>query len=570
MSRDHDYQQLWRHTLVRLLLTYLAPLVLLTVYFHLESRALLRSSRAAHLQTIAESQASTLDLFLRERVVNLLNLIDDPTLPLPPSGEAMASSLTRLQRDSATFVDLGFFAAEGTLVSYAGPFPSLLGRDYGGESWFESLLSAERRFVITDMYLGFRQKPHFTIAVRRDTDAGPVALRATLDPERFGDYISTLRGSGEVLSLLVNGEGRFQTVELPESLAAEGVRLLPPRDPVLGSAETEVGRRRETYAYCWLQLTDWALVVLRSAAAGNGHLHDLPISFLAISAAIILAVLSAIVIRTRKVVEHQRREDSARAELSGQLHHAARLASVGELAAGVAHEINNPLAIIAEEAGLMRDMMDPRFGQRLEPSEVGEHLDSITQAVFRARDITRKLLSFVRKGEVRLEFHQVNELLDEVVAGFLEREMTVSNIEVVRDYDPALPPILTDGSQLEQVIVNLVTNAIDAIRGAGTITLSSRLSPDGDSVTIGVGDTGCGIAPEHLEKIFMPFHTTKEVGKGTGLGLSVSYTIVRSFGGDIAVSSEVGVGSTFTVTLPIHPQKGAGASPAPHNPERRT
>ncbi len=567
MARDHDYRQLWRHTLIRLLLTYLTPLVLLTVYFHLESRALLHSSRAAHLQAIAESQASTLDLFLRERVVNLLNLVDDPTLPVPPSSAAMDRSLARLQRDSDTFVDLGFFDTGGTMVSYSGPFPSLLGRNYEDEGWFGTLAGSERRFVITDMYLGFRQKPHFTIAVRRDAEAGPVVLRATLDPERFRDYLSSLRGSGEVSSLLVNSAGNPQIVNLSTALEGAESRLLPPNDPLLGTAELQLGRSRETYAYCWLDLTDWALIVLRSGAVGTGRLHDLPLSFLAISAAIILAVLSAIVMRTRKVVEHRRREDSARAELSGQLHHAARLASVGELAAGVAHEINNPLAIIAEEAGLMRDMMDPRFHQRLEPTEVGEHLDTITEAVFRARDITRKLLSFVRKGDVRLEFHQVNQLLDEIVAGLLEREMTVSNIEFVRDYDATLPPILTDGSQLEQVIVNLLTNAIDAIRGAGRITISTRLAADGDSVVVSVADTGCGIAPEHLEKIFMPFHTTKEVGKGTGLGLSVSYTIIRSFGGQIAVSTEVGAGSTFTVTLPIHPH-GDSATAAPAHTEK--
>ena len=565
MASDQDYRQLWRHTLLRLLLTYLAPLLLLTVYFHLQSGALLKASRRTHLVAIAENQASTLDLFLRERVVNLINVVDDPNLPLPPDPETMQRLLARLQRDSDTFVDLGFFEPQGTMVSYAGPYLTLLGRNYGGEPWFANLHEREQRFVITDMYLGFRERPHFTIAVRRDASEGAAILRATLDPARFRDYLSTLRGSGEVTSVLVNGDGRYQVVDLPEGLPPDG-GVRPPRDPVLGTAPLETGRHREDYAYCWLQQTDWALVVLHTGA-GNGHTFaDIPLAFFALSAALILAVFSAIVIRTRKVVEHQRAEDNARAELSGQLHHAARLASVGELAAGVAHEINNPLAVIAEEVGLVRDLMDPRFGQELGRDELKVHLESIHTAVFRARDITRKLLSFVRRGEVRLEWQNVHDLLDDVVAGFLEREMTTSNIEFVRDYLPGLPPILTDRSQLEQVVVNLLTNAIDAIQGPGRIGITTSLDDTGDAVRIAVTDTGCGIPSEHLEKIFMPFHTTKEVGKGTGLGLSVSYSIVKSFGGSVAVSSRVGEGTTFTLTLPIRPP--SDGSSAPGSPER--
>ena len=165
--------------------------------------------------------------------------------------------------------------------------------------------------------------------------------------------------------------------------------------------------------------------------------------------------------------------------------------------------------------------------------------------------MTRKLLSFVRRTGVSLAREDVHDMLEDVVAGLLEREMRVANIEVVRNYADDLPRVLVDRGQIEQVIINLVTNAIDAMPGGGRLILAT--TTDGEAVRLSVADTGVGIAPEFLERVFMPFHTTKEVGKGTGLGLSVSYGIVKSHGGDILVESRPGAGSTFTVVLPVEP-----------------
>jgi two-component system NtrC family sensor kinase len=356
--------------------------------------------------------------------------------------------------------------------------------------------------------------------------------------------VRSLHGAGEAASVLVNAAGEYQQVSLPAEVAGSPGTIVPPRGPGRG-----VGRSgATTYAYCWLDQADWALVVLFPREGAGGSLAGFNLGLLALSVAAILAVASAIAIRTRSVLRHQRAVDAAREELSGQLHHASRLASVGEMAAGVAHEINNPLAIIAEQAGLIEDLLDPQFAREPDPGELRRHLRAIREAAFRARDVTHKLLAFVRRSEVHPSRHDVHELVEDAVAGLLEREMRVANIEVVRRYAEALPPVLADRGQIEQVVVNLVTNAIDAMPGGGRLTLAT--STDGDSVRVAVSDTGTGIAPEQRERLFMPFHTTKEVGKGTGLGLSVSYGIVKSHGGDILVDSRPGEGSTFTIVLP--------------------
>ncbi len=170
--------------------------------------------------------------------------------------------------------------------------------------------------------------------------------------------------------------------------------------------------------------------------------------------------------------------------------------------------------------------------------------------MFRCRDITRKLLGFVRKAEIDIKPHDIHKLLDEVVIGLLGPEMAVANIEIERDYAGNLPEVLTDGNQLQQVVLNLIKNGADALEGkAGRITVGTWL--DGDSIRIAIRDTGKGMTPDQFDKIFMPFYTTKEVGKGTGLGLSVSYGIIKSLGGRLDVESAPGKGSTFTITLPL-------------------
>ena len=244
--------------------------------------------------------------------------------------------------------------------------------------------------------------------------------------------------------------------------------------------------------------------------------------------------------------------------MKSQLIHAAKLASVGELAAGVAHEINNPLAIIASESGWIQDMLNPELDVDPSPEGIRESLNQIDHAVYRAKNITHKLLNFARKNEPRLCRCSVNQMLEDVVSGLKEQEFSVSNIKLARDYAPDAPDILLDPDQMRQVFLNLINNAQDAIEGQGTITV--RTEQANGSVRVTVADTGKGMSTEETERIFFPFYTTKEVGKGTGLGLSVSLSIVEAMGGRIEVQSLPGAGSSFSVVLPVDPVVDGEAS----------
>ncbi|MBU0982963.1 MAG: ATP-binding protein [candidate division Zixibacteria bacterium] len=547
---EAHYKELRRHTTIRFFCLYLLPLILLATYFFVQYEAIVAESERLHLAAIAESQSITLDLFLSERRINLTNLINDPKLTLPPDNAMMLGSLARLQRISDAFVDIGYIDSSGVQLSYTGPYPSLEQRSYRDESWYRGLRDGESDFVITDIYLGLRRRPHFTIAVSRIINGEFVAFRASLDPERIYEYITSLEGAQEVYTTIVNREGHYQLIPERFGNPLDTGAFVPPLTPRTGSHEAEVGGVDYLYGYSWLRSANWALLVQDVPGEHTTFWSGLRLQILGIALLMILLGFATIVVRARRQVELMKESDSTRAQL-GQ---AAKLASVGELAAGIAHEINNPLASINEEAGLMKDLMNPELGTPVSPEELRPYLDSIQQSVFRCRDITRKLLGFVRQTDVSLREHDVHVLIDEVVDGLLGAELSVSNIRVVREYGEDMPPLLTDGNQLVQVFLNIVNNAVDAMAAdGGTLTIATEAGSD--HLTITIADTGYGMSREQLENIFVPFYTTKEVGKGTGLGLSVSYGIVKSLGGRIDVRSSQGEGSTFTITLPTRERR---------------
>lgn len=542
---ERHYKELWRRQVVRLLLSYLAPLVLAIGYFAVQYDQLASESRQLQLQAIAGSHANTLNLFLLERLTNLEAVLNDPAFLAEPTTEPLEAHLGNLVRSNRSFVDLGYFDSSGVQVAYAGPLPDLANRDYSSEAWYEDLLSGSDVHTVTDVYLGFRQQPHFTIAVKTLADGEPVVLRATLDPERIYEYMQTLPEAQEVYASIVNQGGDYQLVNPDIGMPFQRSPFIPPSDPGLGAEDVDVEGAASVYAYAWLQMPRWALIVQPTGDAVRG-LAALPLRIPLFAAPIVLLVGLLVLVRARKLVALERDADRTRA----QLEHAAKLASVGELAAGIAHEINNPLAVINEEAGLIKDLMDPAFGEIAGPDVLRGHLDAIQEAVFRCRDVTHKLLKFVRRTDVELQNHDVHEIIDGVVDGLLGRELAVSAIELVYDYEEPSVELVTDRNQLQQVLLNIVNNAIDAIDNKpGKLTISTRR--EGKWIRIGVADTGTGMTQDQIGKIFLPFYSTKDVGKGTGLGLSVSYGIVKDFGGEIEVESNPGVGSKFTVILPL-------------------
>ena len=232
-----------------------------------------------------------------------------------------------------------------------------------------------------------------------------------------------------------------------------------------------------------------------------------------------------------------------------QMAQAEKLASIGQFSAGVAHEINNPLGIILGYTQLL-------LKNRGTEEERHADLKTIEKNVRNCKAIVEDLLSFARRSESKKEVTRIHDIIDDVL-GFMQHDSDLDHIQISTYYDPQIPPLELDAKKIKQVFINLLMNAKHAIDQKGNIEITTGLKRDTDQVLIKVADSGHGIDNNDLSRIFDPFFTTKPTGEGTGLGLSVSYGIIRNHGGDIAVESEIGIGSTFTMTLPV-PSKDRG------------
>lgn len=248
----------------------------------------------------------------------------------------------------------------------------------------------------------------------------------------------------------------------------------------------------------------------------------------------------------------QERQRELRHRTEEQIGKAERLAMIGRLAAGVAHEINNPLGGIMLFSNLMLRKAPKQGTER-------ENLERISNEAKRCQRIVQGLLDFARRRDPKVEVLDVREVIEKTLQ-LVENQAMFLNIELVRRYQDGCPSVRIDAGQIQQVLINLVVNAVEAMKGKGRLTISVGSEEAGGSVRLSVADTGCGISEENLERLFEPFFTTKEVGHGTGLGLSISRGIVENHGGSIWAESKVGEGTTFNIRLPV--AGPAGGEPA--------
>jgi two-component system NtrC family sensor kinase len=238
-----------------------------------------------------------------------------------------------------------------------------------------------------------------------------------------------------------------------------------------------------------------------------------------------------------------------------QLVQSEKLASLGQLAAGVAHELNNPLATVLLFSDVMLRESNPDERRRAD-------LETIVRETQRCKTIVAALLNFARQHQIDIHETDLNELIQRVIR-IEEKHIKYANVEIITELNPNLPKIQADPAQLQAVLINLMSNAAEAMPEGGQIALRTRPGPPG-MITVQVEDTGAGIAPENLPRLFTPFFTTKPLGKGTGLGLAIVYGIIKMHRGQINAQSQVGKGTVFSFNLPIK-LPGVGAPTAPPN-----
>ena len=303
------------------------------------------------------------------------------------------------------------------------------------------------------------------------------------------------------------------------------------------------------YAGAFLKSGDWLLVYRQGAEDAFADLHWSFMLTTLIMAVGMASMFFMALTLSRMMVIRTARADEEKKLVNQKMVETGKLASIGELAAGVAHEIDNPVAIMVEEAGWMGDLLaETEFQESKDLAEFQRALAQIQTQGRRCKDITHKLLSFARKTAATVQEVQINLLIEELIAISAQRTK-FSMVEVRTELSEGLPMVRVSISELQQVFLNLINNAIDAMGNkGGRLTLATRAH--NGFVVIDVADTGSGIPAAILNRIFDPFFSTKAVGKGAGLGLSICYGIIHELGGRIEVESTVDVGTRFSVYIP--------------------
>jgi signal transduction histidine kinase len=262
----------------------------------------------------------------------------------------------------------------------------------------------------------------------------------------------------------------------------------------------------------------------------------------------ILFIAAAALLLVTYVVQVLYRADKVRQVYLTKAARNSKMASIGQLAAGVAHEINNPLAIINEKAGLLMDIFS-FLEEYKDDTRLSSAVESIIRAVKRAGTITHRLLGFARETDISIQTLNVKETIHEVL-GFVKKEAEYKSINIDLQIPDRFPDIISDRGKLQQILINLINNAIAALDEKGTLTILGKNNISNESIELYVQDNGCGISQDHQKKIFEPFFTTKAEIGGTGLGLALTYGLIRDIHGTLELESSPGVGTTFTITLP--------------------
>lgn len=559
------HKRLRRRLLLTLLLLALIPLVALGLFCIDRIDATYAEKNNASLEAITSSKKRSVDTFIVERVAQIKNLVYTHSYADLTDPARLGEIFSVMQSNGKSFIDLGIIGLDGKHIAYVGPY-DLSQANYTETDWFRQVL--RKGVYVSDVFMGFRQVPHFIIAVLRHQGGKTYIMRATIDMEAINALLRRVYSGKRSDAFLVNAEGLLQndsrfngntmskiTLTLPDKpnhIMISDLPIVPAAPPL--SQDGKVGEVQKTpqnmlAATVWLEAMPWALVVVDDVAESLYPLQQLRL-FVALFVLIggMMVGLGA-VFSTRSLMAHLAASDRKQAELDATMLQSSKMAALGKMAAGVAHEINNPLMLIRESAGWIRDLLDeedPAKVQNLQ--ELQETAEKIEKHVDRAKGVTHRMLGFGRRMDPTRNEIFINTLADQTIA-FLETEATHRNIHIVKDFDPHVPTILSDPAQLQQVILNIIDNAIDAVEKDGTVTVTTKALPDGGCSVI-IADSGPGIPEDKLKRIFDPFFTTKQVGEGTGLGLAICFSILEKIGGNLSVESKVGHGATFTVTLP--------------------
>lgn len=551
-SPDNIESQKLKHPVFRsrivtvLLVVSLLPLCLVGFGAWAVFGRLLEQKSLGMQRSVVESHARSIEAYLDEHLHLLQLLAESNSLQEIADNKRLTALFADLNLSSGGgFVDLGVIDKNGEHLAYVGPY-DLLERNYRDSDWFEEVMI--KSVYISDVFLGFRKVPHCVFAVATENGGERWILRATINSDQFDNLVRTDALGETADAYIVNRESLYQTTPRLGSVLDSSTMVKPVYHTGVRDQKVLLDESVVIQATTWLNENRWLLVVQQDASEISAPVtRATAYGVLVILMAVVLIVLTTF-IATRHLTNRIDKANAQREEIQRAFMRSAKLASIGELATGLAHEINNPLAILSADQTNISDLVLESGLNEGFLDEIKDILKRSKKQIQRCKSITTKMLQFGRKRETELRPADLTESLHDIKK-LLNQQARVRNVALILDLQDDLPPVMVDQVELEQVVVNLIHNSFDALPSGGQVCMILRR--DEKQMILEIKDDGLGIPQKDIEHIFEPFFTTKPVGKGTGLGLSVCYGIVDSWNGRLEVESKPGKGTVMRILLPL-------------------
>jgi len=550
-----NFRRIWQRAVMITATVAVVPLVLTALFSYKLYRDSMESELLLNTSRLVSSSCRSVVLFLSERRAALDFIAHDNSVEMLSDPDRLTDILANLNKRFGGFTDLGILDSTGLQQTYAGPH-GLRGRNYNDQPWFRAAF--ERGIYTSEVVLGFRGEPHFNLAVKRSLDNGTfVILRAAMEAKKINELMTQFEVGGESDAYIINQRGILQTpsrffgevlkkVDLPVPESTAKSKVIEKKIP---------GDKNLIIGYTYIPDTPFILMIAKNKVLPSEAWYKTPWAFTVILAAAVLAILIVTLAVTTRLVDQMHAADQERVRTLHQVEYANKMASLGRLAAGIAHELNNPLAIIGEKAGHIKDIFTLTKTYAQDQKLIGL-ADAIMATVKRSGNVTRRLLNFAGHLNLSIQPVDIKEIIDEV-SSMLAKEAEYRCISVRLEIGGDMPQFESDRGKLGQIILNLFNYCFASLNEGGYVEVKAELI-DTNKVSVIFADNGRGIPEEDLNRIFEPFFYTQSGDSGTGLGLAITQALVQEIGGEITVQSRLGQGTRFTILLPFKaPDKSA-------------
>ncbi len=547
--RHHfDFQRIWKRAILATASVALVPLIIWALSGYRLTMETIESELELRTSQLVSNSWRSVSMFLTERRSVLDFIAHDHSLETLQNPARLASILENLNERFGGFLDLGVIDDSGKQVSHTGSH-QMEGLDFNQQPWFREVLN--RGIYISEVVTGPLNESHVDFAVKRElADGSFFVLHAVLKPEQLTESIAQIDAGARGDLFIINRDGVLQTPSRFNGPVLSKISMAIPEYSLKARVYESINAKKDRIfiGYAHIPDTPYILMTIQEQSEHVQPWYKTTWAFSAILAASVFMILLVTLGVATHLVNQIHEADQERLDTLHQVEYASKMVSLGRLASGVAHEINNPLAIINEKAGHIRDIFTLTDTYAKDPKLVGL-VDSVISTVQRCAKVTKGLLNFARHLNLSIQSIDLKEIIDEVKS-ILTKEAEQRSITVGVTVSEDIPPFESDRGKLEQVFFNLFNSAIGAMNDGGHLEITAARK-DEKYVSVAFTDNGRGIPESDLKHIFEPFYYSKTGHSGTGLGLAVTYALVQEIGGTISVQSRPGQETCFDVSIPL-------------------